>query len=95
MENKKLIYEGKEIPKGIHRAMVNMIKYMVSNDWYEEVSFEELSPWLCSGTGLSKKFLKELLGNEKLYDDRYIAGLLGNPFCETEPKPKLRDDRYR
>lgn len=96
MNNKKqLIYKGTKIPKEIQQAMINMMKYMVSNDWYGEVSFEEFGPWLSSGTGLTKEFLKDLIGDEKLYDDRYKAGLLGNPFCETEPKPKLRDDRYR
>ena len=95
MENKKLTYEGREIPKGIQQAMISMMKYMVSNDWYGEVDFEEFGPWLSSGTGLSKEVLKELIGNENLYDEKYKAGLIGNPFHETEPKPKLRDDRYR
>lgn len=54
MKNRKLIYEGKEVSKDIQKAMISMMKYMVSNDWYGEVSFDELSPWLSSGTGLSK-----------------------------------------
>lgn len=42
-----------------------------------------------------KKFIRELIGNEKLYDERYKAGMIGNPFCESEPKPKIREDRER
>ena len=95
MKNRKLIYEGKEVSKDNQKAMISMMKYMVSNDWYGEVSFDELSPWLSSGTGLSKKFIRELIGNEKLYDERYKAGMIGNPFCESEPKPKIREDRER
>lgn len=95
MKNRKLKYEGKEVPEGIQKAMISMMKYMVSNDWYGEVSFDELSPWLSSGTGLSKKFIRELISNEKLYDERYKAGMIGNPFCESEPKPKIREDRER
>lgn len=33
MNNKKqLIYKGTKIPKEIQQAMINMMKYMVSND---------------------------------------------------------------
>lgn len=95
MENKKLTYEGREIPKEIQQAMISMMKYMVSNDWYGEVSFEEFGPWLSNGTGLSEKFFQELIGNEKIYDERYKTGLLGNPFCESKPKTRLKENRYR
>lgn len=84
--SKVIKFKGQDIPKEIRTAIVEMMKFMVSNDWAGDVPFEEISYWLSSGTGLSQSFIKDLVGDEKLYDEKYKAGMKSNPFKEYDAK---------
>ena len=98
MKNSSKKFEGCEIPKELEIAMVNMMKYMVTNDWYNTVSNEEAFYWLSSGTGLSVSFIEKLIGDQSLYDEKFKAGRVANPFKEIEEtkiKNKDKSDLFR
>lgn len=99
MKKSNIRLEATELSDELKFAMINMMKYMVSNDWFSEVSNNEAFHWLSSGTGLSVDFIEYLVGDQSLYDEKFKAGRIANPFKEyEEQKPKdkrLKSDLIR
>ncbi len=82
-----------EVPHEMKAAMISMMKYIVSNEWCCSISNEDVYPSLSNGTGLSVDEIAEIVGNEKLYDSRYIMGVRGNPFNEESIMITIKFDK--
>lgn len=88
MQNMKSKYELSDEWK---HAFVNMVKYMVTNEWGQNQNRKEIYRWMSNGTGIPESVLRSLLDNEKLFDKSYLAWSVDNPFTIK----RIKEDRTR
>lgn len=85
MENKKNLdtIDFSKMPDKLKNAIVNLMKFAVSNNWLSNAGNEYTIPWLAHGMGLTEEMVQDIVKDQQLYDERFHAGRIGNPFDDN------------